>query len=82
MTAHSHLAPITASLGGAVLCLQRRHSSQGMNVTSALPELGTAACCPSDKHQWPQEKVEAHGALSVTLVPGYQEGRHRGLPPG
>lgn len=79
VTAHSHPSPITASLGGAVLCLQRRHSSQGMNVTPALPEPGTAACCPSDKHHWPQEEVEAHGALGVTLVPGHQEGRHRGL---
>lgn len=50
VTAHPHSSPITASLGGAVLCLQRRHSSRGMNVTPALPELGTATHCPSDKH--------------------------------
>lgn len=75
VTAHSHPAPTPASLGGAVLCLQRRHSSQGMNVTPALPEPGTAARCPSDKHHRPQEEVEAHTALGVTLVPGHQEGR-------
>lgn len=46
-----------------------------MNVTPALPEPGTAACCPSDKHHWPQEEVETHRALGVTLVPGHQEGR-------
>lgn len=76
--------PITvASQGGAVLCLQRRHSSQGMNVTPALPELGIAARCPSDKHPWPQEEVQAHRTLAVTLVPGHcGGGRHYGLPAG
>jgi hypothetical protein len=61
--------------GWCVLRLQRRHSSQGMNVTPALPESGTATRCPSDKHHWPQEEVEAHTALGVTLLPGHQEGR-------
>lgn len=80
VTAHRPL-PHHCQPGGAVLCLQRRHSSQGMNVTPALPVPGTATRCPSDKHRWPQE-AEAHRALGVTLVPGHQEGRRRGLSPG
>lgn len=64
--------------GGAILSLQKCHSSQGMNVTPALPGLGTATCCPSDKHHWPQE-VETCRALGVTLLPGHQEGRCCGL---
>lgn len=53
-----------------------------MNVTPAMLEPGTATRCPSDKRFWPQEEVEAHRALGVTLLPGQQEGRYCGLLPG
>lgn len=73
--------PLPASLGGAVLRLQRRHSSQCMNVTQhCQSQAQPHARCPSDKHRRPQEEVDAHPALGVTLVPGHREGRRRRPP--